>query len=104
MIKVIKPDNVKDISEPVKIPDAVIIKKPKLKSFDEDFSKAKIDINGLDGDNAEKLEQYFSDKKRQMLEEVGREYEKISDDSKQLMEDSRRDAEQMIAQAREKAE
>lgn len=103
MLKVIKPDNIKNVEEPVKIPDAVIIKKPKMKAFEAGLDEAKLNLSGLDGDNAEKLEQYFADSKKHMLEEVGKEYEKISEESKHLMEDSRQQSEQMIKDAREKA-
>ena len=85
MLRVIKPENVKNVSEPVKIPDAVIIKKPKLKSFEDDINDAKLNLEEMDGDNVEKLEKYLSDSKKEMLEEVNREYEKVSQESKQLM-------------------
>ena len=103
MLKVIKPENVNNLEEPVKIPDAVIIKKPKINAIDAGLSKAKLELTGLDEEDTEKIDKYFADSKKQMLEEVGKEYEKISEDSKQLIEDSRNQSETMLKEAREKA-
>lgn len=103
MLRVIKPENIKTVSEPVKIPDAVIIKKPKLKSFEAGINEAKLNLEKMDGDNVEKLEKYLSDSKKEMLEEVNREYDKVSQESKQLMENARQEAARQISDAKDKA-
>lgn len=104
MLRVIRPENVNLVKEPVKIPDAVIIKKPKMLQMNNAMDNAKIELDGVETEDVEKLEKYLADTKKEMLDEVNKEYEKISNESRELMETAQQEAATAIREAKETAD
>lgn len=104
MLNVINPANVTENARAVQIPDAVIVKKPKIRNSDVSPEKAGIETDKFDDATRKALKEYFENKYNELVRNAKEESARIEEECKDRVDASLREAREITENARQEAQ
>ena len=104
LLNVISPENITESTKAVEIPDAVIVKRPKVKERELTVEKAGIDIEQFDDKTKKALREYFEDYHGKLLKSAKEEAARIEEECRQRLDDSIKEARRTEENAKAQAQ
>ncbi len=104
MLNIISPENVRENSKAVEIPDAVIVKKPRTRADEVSIEKANIDSSQFDEATKKALKEYFEDYKISLLKHAKEESARIEEECKGRLDAAIREARETVEKANAQAQ
>ena len=104
MHNVLKPSSISFKSEPVMIPDAVIVKQPiAAEAANIDISNADLNLSAYSDEDKKRLEDYFEKRKTALLSNINSEKSRLDELAKKIVSEAEEKARKLIEEAEKTA-
>lgn len=104
MLNIISPENVRENSKAVEIPDAVIVRKPRTRADEVSVEKANIDSSQFDDATKKALKEYFDNYRVHLLKDAKDESARIEEECKARLDAAIREARETVENANAQAQ
>lgn len=103
MHNVLKPSSISFKSEPVMIPDAVIVRQPVAEAANIDISNVDINLSAYSDEDKKRLEDYFEKRKTALLSNINNEKARLDEAAKNTIGQAEENARRIIEKAEKTA-